>query len=287
MRHVIPISGKDSLATALVQTAREPSLDYEYMFNDVQTELPETYQWLRDVEEAQGWTIHRIGKDLRSVIGQEGMLPSPTVRFCTRKSKIEPMEAWFDQQDEPVTIYYGLRADEDRQGYVPVEGREVKYPLQEIGIDRDGVYRIVDAQDLRPPSFWWESMYQRVRSKIGGGWQEAFRRWQMEELFAGRTRSNCYFCFYQRQYEYVWLHEQHPTLFRQACWMERGTGGDGYTWRDYPMDRIQKPAFREKVKERRAKNICQHIRQATQHDLFTESGDNPISTTSCGLLCGK
>ena len=135
MRHVIPISGKDSLATALLQTAREPTLEYEHMFNDVETELPETYDWLRRVEQAQGWSIYRIGKDLRSVIDGEDMLPSPKIRFCTRKSKIQPMEEWLDQQDEPVTLYYGLRADEDRQGYVPVDGRKVKYPLQDIGID--------------------------------------------------------------------------------------------------------------------------------------------------------
>lgn len=32
MRHIIPISGKDSAATALVQMAREPSLPYESDF---------------------------------------------------------------------------------------------------------------------------------------------------------------------------------------------------------------------------------------------------------------
>lgn len=287
MRHVIPISGKDSLATALIQTAREPTLDYEYMFNDVRTELPETYNWLSRIELNQGWNIRRIGHDLEMTIEEQGILPSPQTRFCTRKTKIAPMNDWFKEFDEPVTIYYGLRADEDREGYVPVDGQTVQYPLREMNIDRDGVYRILDTQDLRPPSFWWESMYQRVRSKIRDGWQDAFRKWQIEQLFAGRTRSNCYFCFFQRQYEYVWLHEQHPDLFRRACWIERETGGDEYTWRDYPMDRFLDPNEREKVKERRATSICEHIRSATQHDLFTESGDNPIVSTSCGLLCGK
>ena len=35
MRHLILISGKDSLACAIVQTERAPSLPYEFVFNDV------------------------------------------------------------------------------------------------------------------------------------------------------------------------------------------------------------------------------------------------------------
>jgi hypothetical protein len=34
MRHIILISGKDSLATAIVQRDAEPSHDYEYVFNE-------------------------------------------------------------------------------------------------------------------------------------------------------------------------------------------------------------------------------------------------------------
>ena len=32
MRHIIPISGKDSLATALTQISKEHNIDYEFMF---------------------------------------------------------------------------------------------------------------------------------------------------------------------------------------------------------------------------------------------------------------
>ena len=64
MRHIIPISGKDSLATALVQTTRYPNLPYEFLFNDVGCELPETYAWLDAVERKTGWKINRVGKCL-------------------------------------------------------------------------------------------------------------------------------------------------------------------------------------------------------------------------------
>ena len=285
MRHIIPISGKDSLATALVQTAREPEKDYEYFFNDTGQELPDTYYWLDEVERKTGITIQRVGKNLEDVIRGEGILPGQRSRFCTRLSKIRPMEDFLGDGDR--TLYYGIRADEERTGYVPIDGTAVKYPLQEMGIDLRGVYTILDAQGLRPPAFWWESMHMRVLSKIGQEWKEAFEDWQLEQLFAWRTRSNCHFCMFQRQYEYVGLLEHYPDLFWNAVRLEREVGGDGYTWRDYPLTIFLDREKREEVKERRAKQICKIIRTALQHSLFAESGDTALTFTSCGPLCGK
>ena len=67
MRHIIPISGKDSLTTALVvmnDTHTLQKLDLEYIYNDTGAELPETYEWLSKVENQLGIKINRIGKDL-------------------------------------------------------------------------------------------------------------------------------------------------------------------------------------------------------------------------------
>ena len=41
-----------------------------------------------------------------------------------------------------------------------------------------------------------------------------------------RSRSGCYFCFFQQKLEWVWLLEQHPDLFAKAMEFEK----DGYTW---------------------------------------------------------
>ena len=41
-----------------------------------------------------------------------------------------------------------------------------------------------------------------------------------------RSRSGCYFCFYQQKIEWVWLYEQHTDLFKKAMTFEK----DGYTW---------------------------------------------------------
>ena len=41
-----------------------------------------------------------------------------------------------------------------------------------------------------------------------------------------RSRSGCYFCFFQQKIEWVWLYENHPHLFHKAIEYEK----DGYTW---------------------------------------------------------
>lgn len=41
-----------------------------------------------------------------------------------------------------------------------------------------------------------------------------------------RSRSGCYFCFFQQKIEWIWLYEQHPDLFKKSMEFEK----DGYTW---------------------------------------------------------
>jgi 3'-phosphoadenosine 5'-phosphosulfate sulfotransferase (PAPS reductase)/FAD synthetase len=67
MRHIIPISGKDSLTTAIIQTARE-NHDYEYFFNPTGLELPEVFTWLDMIEKELDITIVRVGKPLKDII---------------------------------------------------------------------------------------------------------------------------------------------------------------------------------------------------------------------------
>lgn len=43
-----------------------------------------------------------------------------------------------------------------------------------------------------------------------------------------RSRSGCFFCFFQQKIEWVWLYEQHPDRFQKAMEYEK----DGFTWMD-------------------------------------------------------
>ena len=52
-----------------------------------------------------------------------------------------------------------------------------------------------------------------------------------------RSRSGCFFCFFQQKIEWVWLLEQHPELFKAAKEYEK----DGYTWSEEPLTDLEKP----------------------------------------------
>lgn len=286
-RHVILISGKDSLAAALVQTVRHPGLPYEYVFNDVRTELPETYAWLAKVEEKTGWQIVRVGRCLRERIRQKGgFLPSRKARYCTPDCKIEPTEEYIGA--DPCTVYYGLRADEARTGYIPIGKPNITpaYPLREAGVDLQGVYSILDAQDLMPPDFFWPRLYEAVagRLKAWPDWESKLSRLERRILFAGRTRANCFFCFFQRRYELLWLRETHPELFEEARSMEK----DDYAFREgFPLSELDKLEVRERLFRKRVKGVLKVIVGKFRGHLFGEPADNELSLTSCGLLCGK
>lgn len=289
-RHIIPISGKDSLCAALIQTTRKPDLPYEFLFCDIGSELPETYAWLDYIEFQTGWKINRVGRNLEQLIAKRDILPSNHKRFCTTECKIQPMSKYYGKGT--TYVYYGLRADENRVGVRPSETSTPVYPLIDAGIDIRGVWIILNRQNLLPPSFFWPSLYYRVLEILG---KDAFildelAEWEQRMLFAGRTRSNCYFCFYQRQYEFAWLAETHPDLFQRAAWMERFTGRllqSPFTWlKDHYLDNLVRNNGRE-ILQRRAREVAGIIMRRLQTNLFGETGDTEIALTSCGLLCGK
>ena len=288
MRHLILVSGKDSLATALFQTTHEPRDDYEFLFNDTGCELPETYQWLSQVEEKTGWQITRIGRDLMAKIRhRNGFLPSSRARYCTRETKIDPTHEYLKKS--PATVYYGIRADENRVGHVPLAGSQItpRFPLAENGIGLRGVMAICEAQGLMPPAFFWPRLFEAVdrecKNRIGlENWQDWISKIEHRILFAGRSRNNCYFCFFQRQYEWVWLSETHPDLFQTSASLEKVNSD--FTWNsDYSLGDLL--ARKDEIFARRVRDVVKYIEQKRFNPIPLESEE--ISAFSCGLLCGK
>lgn len=204
VRHICGISGgKDSSALAVYLRERVP--DMEYFFCDTGAELPETYEYLDRLEVSLGKKIERLnprkGFDHWFEV-YRGALPSPQMRWCTKKMKIEPLEEWIG--DSPAISYVAIRADEaNRKGYVSTKPNiTTTFPFVDDGIDKDGVMRILDEAGVGLPSYY---------------------EW--------RTRSGCYFCFYQRKAEWVGLAERHPELWERAVAIEQkvmlDAGADG------------------------------------------------------------
>jgi 3'-phosphoadenosine 5'-phosphosulfate sulfotransferase (PAPS reductase)/FAD synthetase len=188
IRHVLGISGgKDSSALAIHLRDRIPQM--EYFFCDTGSELPETYDFLLRLEAALGKPIARLNAERNFdhwLQVYQGALPSPQMRWCTKNLKIKPLEAWLG--DDEAISYVAIRADENRLGYISTKPNiTTVFPFRDDGIDKDGVMRILDESGVGLPDYY---------------------EW--------RTRSGCYFCFFQRKHEWVGLADRHPDLFEKA-----------------------------------------------------------------------
>jgi hypothetical protein len=292
MQHVIPVSGKDSLTTAIVQRERRAEA-YIYFYNHTGAELPEIDNWLTRCEVYLNAPIKRIGADLTEIIYAQGILPSRNTRFCTRIAKIQPMEKFLE---DDAVVYFGLRADEpQRVGYESKDKHiTAKYPLREMGIGLSLVYRILGDRDLMPPDFFWQRLFEDALDGLGFMAAEITAlmnhdspiiRYALRYIFNWRKRPNCFYCFNQQPSEMLGLMEHHPTLFQDMMRIENEVGGDGYYWRsDWPLSRVELEA--NVIYERR---LSQAIRECkrflAQYDV-TESPDL-LSYTTCGLFCGK
>ncbi len=118
VRHILSLSGgKDSAALAIHMRDRVPQM--EYVFCDTNKELPETYDYLNQIEAYLSKKIIRIeaarGFDHWLTLFQ-GYLPSVQVRWCTSYLKLKPFEDYVGNQ--PVVNYVGLRCDEDRDARI-------------------------------------------------------------------------------------------------------------------------------------------------------------------------
>lgn len=340
VRHVLGISGgKDSAALAIYMRQKYPDLNIEYYTCDTGKELDETYALIENLEGYLGKKIILLKAADESHIDPfdhfhkiyGGYLPSSNARWCTKKLKLEPFEAFVG--NDPVISYVGIRGDEDREGYIskkiniqsifpfrkniwsedvvnkflknenlptllelytfnaatrlknnrteriieiigqPISpkftiqqklnllldldtkkfneavfewikttgyplSREASFPLidNEDVLVRDDIFRLLRDSGVGVPAY-----YEKVAFEING---------QSGEY--ARSRSGCYFCFFQQKIEWVWLYEQHPERFAQAMAYEK----DGYTWnQDETLSELINPERLERIKEDYLKKV--------------------------------
>lgn len=263
-RHVLGISGgKDSAALALYLRDRIPSL--EYFFCDTGAELPETYEYLQRLESVLGKRIERLNPDRgfdHWLMVYQGALPSPQMRWCTAQMKIKPLEAWLG--DDETYSYIGIRADEHRAGYISTKPTiHPVLPFKEDGVTKEQVLQILDDAGVGLPSY-----------------------------YSWRTRSGCYFCFFQRKAEWVGLSERHPDLYEQAVDYERKLGYETtamqdrqYTWSN--GETLEE--LRDRADEIRTKHTAAVERERTSRrnlpliDALSDVLDDEDDATGCNV----
>ena len=265
-RHILSLSGgKDSAALAIHMRDRVP--DMEYIFHDTDKELPETYDYLARLEAILGKPITKTSPTdtfdhWLAVYG--GMLPSNHRRWCTRMLKLKPFETYVG--DGPVVNYVGLRADEPlRVGYISTKPNIVAvYPFKDDGLVRADIIRILEDSGLGlPPYMQW-----------------------------GRSRSGCYFCFYQQKIEWVRLKEVHPDLFDKAKRYEERSvqhGAQFYWCQDEPLAELERPERMAQIRER-SEAAEKHARAKRKSVALVETlggfepEDDPALREGC-LIC--
>lgn len=223
-RHILSLSGgKDSAALALYMRDRVPNM--EYIFNDTGKELPETYEYLDRIGDYLGKPVTRLNADKGfdhwyQLYG--GMIPSNHRRWCTKMLKLKPFEAYVGS--DPVINYVGIRADESRQGYISTKPNITPvYPFIEDGLVYADIVRILHQSGVGMPPY---------------------TRW-------GRTRSGCFFCFYQQKIEWVRLLETYPDLFDKAAEYEKEyvPTGNLFTWSNgEKLEDLRKPGRVAQIK---------------------------------------
>ena len=212
-RHIMGISGgKDSAALAIFM--RDKVDNMEYVFCDTGKELKETYEFIDKLEVYLNKHVVRLPKELPDYSDKydfdhwvktvfNGYLPSQSNRWCTNNLKLQPFLKYVG--DEPVVNYVGIRADEDRLGLISSKSNiETVFPFRDHNIDKQGVLNILNESGVGIPKYY---------------------NW--------RSRSGCYFCFYQSKKEWVGLLENHPDLFEESMKYEqmKKDANQNFTWR--------------------------------------------------------
>ncbi|WP_162978909.1 phosphoadenosine phosphosulfate reductase family protein, partial [Pseudomonas aeruginosa] len=154
VRHILSLSGgKDSAALAIYMRDRVPEM--EYIFSDTGKELPETYDYLQRLENYLGKPLHRLNADLGfdhwyTMYG--GMIPSNHRRWCTKMLKLKPFEDHCG--NDQVINYVGLRADENRSGYISHKTNiKAVYPFQQDGLILRDIEEILRTSGVGMPPY--------------------------------------------------------------------------------------------------------------------------------------
>ena len=260
IRHILSLSGgKDSTALAIHMRDRIPEL--EYVFCDTEKELPETYEYLDRVEAYLGKPIVRLKHDGRgfdhwlTIYG--GYLPSSRMRWCTKHLKIYPFENYVG--NDIIYSYVGIRADEDREGYISTKPNiHPMYPFKQDGIVKDDVYRILENSGLGISSYY---------------------RW--------RTRSGCFFCFFQQRIEWVGLLKNHPDLFEEAKRYEKASQDCRFTWaQGESLEELQQPERVAQIEAEHLRRMTKEqrcLRDRTLSDVFTDTVQAWQPETGCTI----
>lgn len=127
---------------------------------------------------------------------------------------------------------------------------EEDYPLleNEDNLVRDDIFKILRESGVGVPTY-----YNKVEYEVDG---------QKGEY--ARSRSGCYFCFFQQKIEWVWLFEQHPEKFKEAMMYENEK--EMFTW--IPNESLKELMQPERIREIKLNHLKRSNKQKSKDSKF-------------------
>ena len=236
--HILSLSGgKDSTALAFFMKENMPEIfeKTELVFYDTGCDLPETYDYLNKIEIFLNKKITRLTpeKSFEHLLTVNRVLPSHFRRWCTVELKVRPSQKYIEEKlkkegKKIVNLYVGIRKDEEhRKGILLLSDLEKEfvkpqYPLIQYQIYKSDVEKILIKNGINYPSY-----------------------------YDYRSRNGCYFCFYQKEIDWINLYKNHPDLFKKASDYENFTRKGKtriFRWNEkYYLDEMIKPENMRKI----------------------------------------
>jgi len=183
--------GVNSTAIIALALLKEiPMPDY-IVFSDTGAEMPHTYKYI-DYIESKGIKIIYLtggtkGMTLIEWCREKSYIPSRMNRWCTDYWKIQPIRKFAKSLNDEFEMILGIDAGEIHRA-TRSRYKERKFPLIELGINREGCKRIIKKAGLGIPQ-----------------------------------KSGCFLCPYRRRRQWIELKKHHPDLWKIAVDLEKNS----------------------------------------------------------------
>ena len=139
-------------------------------------------------------------------------------------------------------------------------GKLDKFPLLDNTdvLVKEDIFRLLKESGVGIPAY-----YEEIPFEVDG-----------EKGTYCRSRSGCYFCFFQQKIEWVWLYEQHPDLFQKAMESEK----DGYAWN-------QNESLADLIKPERIRQIKLDIIKRQKENCANHKGTTLVDILGDDIMC--
>lgn len=193
-------------STGLMLHMIDHEIDFESIFCNHETDLPETYEYITYLQN-QGFKITEIKPNyeghssLYEYCRFRKFLPSIHLRWCTYRFKLQPIWKYVEK---PCVMFIGISYDERHRAVKKYRQKqakqiEIRYPLIEHCLTREDCVQIIKEHGLRVP-----------------------------------MKSGCWLCPFQGRTQLVWLYNNHRDLFDKIVELEK-LRGDRHTLKRKPI----------------------------------------------------